>query len=913
MFGFLKEVFDPAAADLRRYRALVEKINRQEEKIKALTDSQLKAKTREFQAALKGLKDKEREGRLASFLPEAFAVVREAAQRTRVGLRHFDVQLMAAAALFEGRAVEQKTGEGKTLSATPALYLRALAGKGAHLVTVNDYLARRDAGWMGPIFHFLGLSVGCIIHEQSFLFDPQFVADADDERLSHLRPVSRQEAYRADITYGTNNEFGFDYLRDNMVLSLDDKVQRGHYFAIVDEVDFALIDEARTPLIISSPEAEPTDKYLQFVALARSLVKDVDYKVDEESQSVALTDHGITKVEKKLNIENLYQGDFDTVHHLENALKAKELYRRDREYVVKDNQVIIVDEFTGRLMFGRRWSAGLHQAVEAKEGVPIKKESKTLATISFQNYFRLYQVLSGMTGTAYTSKEEFKKIYRLETVVIPTNRPLVRKDYPDAVFKNQRAKYAAVAEKVAQLHQKGRPVLVGTTSIEKNEIVSQLLRHKGIPHHVLNAKNHEKEALVIAQAGKKGAVTVATNMAGRGVDIVLGGEPPKKPKGKAEASAYQKKYEKWQKEHDEVISLGGLHVIGTERHEARRIDDQLRGRAGRQGDPGSSQFYVALDDDMMRIFGGDRIAALMSRFNLPEDMPIENSLISRSIEQIQAKVEGVNFDARRYLVEYDDVLNKQREIIYRIRDRILGQIKEGDKKGLLSVIWQKAEEQAGGITARYFPEEGKPDESDYQAMAADFLMIVPLEKEEYLKLEKEIVGLPKEKVNAIFYDQLKKFFAQWQGEQKKELLIILIKLVFLGTIDRLWMAHLDEIESLREGINLRAYGQQDPLVAYKNEAFAAFERLMARLDGEIAGRIFRVKFEKMADLPQSQTQRMVTNIDTSDGMGLVDNSFSQGQRKIKPVVSGQPHPGRNDPCPCGSGKKYKNCCYPKYG
>ena len=680
MFLSLKNIFNTNSKEVKRLSKVAEEINGWEKRVKKLTDKQLAGKTKEFRKRLK-------KERLVTVLPEAFAVVREAAQRTTVGQRHFDVQLMTAVALFEGKAVEQKTGEGKTLAATPALYLRALTGKGAHLVTVNDYLARRDAGWMGSIFDFLGLRVGCIVHDQAFLFDSQFIAKADDERLAHLRPVERKEAYSVDITYGTNNEFGFDYLRDNMALNWDDKVQRGHYFAIVDEVDFALIDEARTPLIISSPEAEATNKYFQFASLAKSLSSQTDYTVDEESRAVSLTDHGITKVEKMLTIDNLYEKDFETIHHIENALKAKELFRRDRDYVVKEGKIVIVDEFTGRLMFGRRWSAGLHQAVEAKEGVAIKQESKTLATISFQNYFRLYQVLSGMTGTAFTSKEEFKKIYDLETVVIPTNKPMIRQDKPDAIFKNQRAKYAAIAGDVERCYRAGQPVLVGTTSIEKNEIVSRLLKHKKIPHQVLNAKNHEKEALVIAQAGRKGAITVATNMAGRGVDIVLGGKPPEKVKNsKLKIQSYKGEYKKWQREHNEIVKLGGLHVIGTERHEARRIDNQLRGRAGRQGDPGSSQFYIALDDDMMRIFGGERMAGLMTRFDFPEEIPVENKLISRAIEQIQAKVEGVNFDSRRYLVEYDDVMSKQREIIYRIRDKILFQVKSKDFKGLQKTV-----------------------------------------------------------------------------------------------------------------------------------------------------------------------------------------------------------------------------------
>jgi len=877
----LKNIFNTNSKEIKRLSKIVDEINGWERRVKKLTDKQLAGKTKEFRKRLK-------KERLAAILPEVFAVVREAAQRSVVDQRHFDVQLMTAVALFEGKAVEQKTGEGKTLSATPALYLRALTGKGACLVTVNDYLARRDAGWMGPIFDFLGLRVGCIVHDQAFLFDPQFVVKTDDERLAHLRPVERKEAYLADITYGTNNEFGFDYLRDNMALNLDDKVQRGHYFAIVDEVDFALIDEARTPLIISSPEAEATNKYFQFASLIKSLSSQTDYTVDEESRAVSLTDHGITKMEKMLKINNLYEKDFEMIHYIENALKAKELFRRDRDYVIKEGAVVIVDEFTGRLMFGRRWSAGLHQAVEAKEGVVIKKESKTLATISFQNYFRLYRILAGMTGTAFTSKEEFKKIYNLETVVIPTNEPMIRQDKTDAIFKNQRAKYAAIAGDVKRCYQSGQPVLVGTTSIEKNEIVSRLLKHKKIPHQVLNAKNHEKEALIIAQAGRKGAVTVATNMAGRGVDIILGGKPPKKVQSsKFKVQSYEEEYKRWQKEHDEIVKLGGLHVIGTERHDARRIDNQLRGRAGRQGDPGSSQFYIALDDDMMRIFGGERMAGLMTRFDFPEEIPVENKLISRAIEQIQAKVEGVNFDSRRYLVEYDDVMGKQRAIIYRIRDKILFQVKNKDFKGLRETVWNKINKEIESQT-------------DHKIIINEFSEIVPLDKHTQQKLAGKVGNCSLDEAKKLLLRLAKDAYHDLEKNMGLEALLEINKLVFLVTIDKLWTNHLDDMENLREGIGLRAYGQQDPLSAYKNEAFAVFEQLMDQIDYEVTRRIFRTRL--VPQTPVFMPQNMITNFDFADGMGLV-----------KPVTSGQPHPGRNDPCPCGSGKKYKKCCYPKYG
>ncbi len=903
MLSFFKKIFDDQGREIKRLSKLVNKANSWEEKIGKLSDQELALKTQEFKKRLA-------KETLDSFLPEAFAVVREASRRT-IGLRHFDVQLIAAAALFEGKIAEQKTGEGKTLSATPALYLRALAGKGAHLVTVNDYLARRDTGWMGPIFHFLGLSVGCLVHDQAFLFDPQFYQEADDKRLAHLRPVSRKEAYQADITYGTNNEFGFDYLRDNLVFNFADKVQRGHYFAVVDEVDFALIDEARTPLIISSPEAEPTDKYYQFARLARELNNGVDYKVDEEARNVLLTDHGISKVEKRLGVKNLYEKDFESIHHLENALKAKELFRLDRDYVIKDGEVVIVDEFTGRLMFGRRWSAGLHQAVEAKEGVKIQQESKTLATISFQNYFRLYETLSGMTGTAYTSQEEFKKIYGLQTLVIPTYKPIKRVDFPDAIFKTQRAKYTAVANKVEELYKKGQPVLVGTTSIEKNEIVSKLLDHKRIPHQVLNAKNHEKEAAVIAQAGRKGAVTVATNMAGRGVDIVLGGEPPKEiQSSKQERQNSKEEQLKWQKEHDEVVNLGGLFVLGTERHEARRIDNQLRGRSGRLGDPGSSQFFIALDDDMMRVFGGEQIASLMTRFNFPDEVPIENNLISRSLDQIQARVENLNFDARRYLVEYDDVINKQREVVYKIRDKVLLWEEEKNfaafKKTFLGKINHELEGLVDQHTDYANSEAGKVDD---EALLNEVLEIIPFQDKESLK--KEIHGRQGEVVKKALGDLVKN---SWQALEEKigrDNLLTLGKWVYLSTLDRFWTEHLDNMEALREGISLRAYGQENPLTAYKKEAFEAFDKLMGEIDYQVSRRILRLEVKEPAFV--SPFSGLITNADRADGMGLTANFGKPSSSVPQPSQSPAKAPGRNDPCPCGSGKKYKKCCYPKYG
>ncbi|MBI5619443.1 preprotein translocase subunit SecA, partial [Candidatus Gottesmanbacteria bacterium] len=652
MLKFLGKLLDSNEKELKRFRTLVEAINQQEEGVRKLKETGFAKKTAEFKERLAHGET------LDQLLPEAFALVREAAHRT-IGERHFDVQLMAAVALHTGKIAEQKTGEGKTLSATPALYLNALTGRGVHLVTVNDYLARRDAGWMGPIYHLLGVSVAAIISEQSFLYDPEFTdPTATDWRLKHLRPVTRKEAYLADITYGINSEFGFDYLRDNMASDMSQLSQREYHFAVIDEVDSILIDEARTPHIISAPDTEATHKYYDYAKVVENLTAQLDFVIDEKLRTAHLTDHGILKIEKMLGVGNIYETNFETVHHIEAALKAKTLFAKDKDYIVKDGQVVIVDEFTGRLLVGRRFSEGIHQAIEAKEGVSIQQESKTLATVSLQNYFRMYQKLAGMTGTASTEAEEFKKIYNLDVVVIPTHRPMIRRDFADSVYKTPRAKYAAVVADIIDCYKRGQPVLVGTTSIEKNEIISEFLKRKGIPHQVLNAKNHLREAMIISEAGKKGAVTVATNMAGRGVDIILGGS--KKEKWEMDEKEWEKEEKEWQKRHDEVVGAGGLHVIGTERHESRRIDNQLRGRSGRQGDPGSSRFYVSLEDDIMRLFGGEQVAKLMTVFKLPEDVPLEHAMVSRAIQQAQVKVEGFHFDSRKHLVDYDDVLNKQR-------------------------------------------------------------------------------------------------------------------------------------------------------------------------------------------------------------------------------------------------------------
>lgn len=873
MLNIFTKILDINQREVDRLSKIVEKINSFDEKAKNLKDSDFKKKTEEFKKRI------EKGEKLEEILPEAYAVAREASSRA-IGLRHFDVQLIAAVALFEGKVAEQKTGEGKTLSAVPALYLRALTGRGVHLVTVNDYLARRDAGWNAPVFDLLGMSVGVIIQEsKSFVYDPKFTDKSHgDERLAHLKPSPRKDAYAADITYGTNNEFGFDYLRDNMVQSLEEMVQKGHYFAIVDEVDSVLIDEARTPLIISAPDTEPTDKYYKFAQLVEKLNPDTDFKVDEKAKSATLTEHGITKVEKLLGVSNLYEKDFESIHHIENALRAKTLFIRDRDYVIREDGVTIVDEFTGRLMFGRRWSDGLHQAVEAKEGVSIQQESKTLATISFQNLFRMYDHLSGMTGTAATEAEEFKKIYNLDVVIIPTHRQMVRQDHGDMIYKTLRGKYGAIASEIAELYQKGQPVLVGTTSIEKNEIISEYLKRKKIPHNVLNAKNHEGEALIIASAGKPKAVTVATNMAGRGVDIVLGGEKTKENKT-------------WQKLHDEVVGLGGLYVIGTERHEARRVDNQLRGRSGRQGDSGASRFYLSLEDDLMRIFGGEQIKGLMDRLKLPEDQPIENSLISKAIEQAQIKVEGFNFDIRKRLVEFDDVANQQRDIIYKLRRRIL------ESKDVKEEVLEKLDRQI----ERLLTGEG---ELDPEMVLGSVMEIIPFDETSAKALRSQIEKIPgRETAKEFLSKVIRDVHATREKQVGEGVMRQIEKYAYLGAIDHLWMDHIDHIDDLREGVTLRAYGQRDPLVEFKNEAYNLFETLIDRIDEELSRRIFRIGVAQPK--PEIPLQTAKENIDITDMTGLAGGADEA-------VAAGEPafpekETGRNDPCPCGSGKKWKKC------
>jgi preprotein translocase subunit SecA len=901
MFNILNKFFDSNEKELKKIRPLVLKINSLEEKYEKLKDSDFIQKTQEFKKTIADGKF------LDEVLPDAFALVREATKRT-IGQRHFDVQLIAAIALSQGKIAEQKTGEGKTLSAVPSLYLHSLTGKGVHLVTVNDYLARRDAGWMGAIFNFLGLNVSSIISEQSFLYDPKFTnKDVNDFRLLHLRPIDRKEAYKADIVYGINSEFGFDYLRDNMAPDLMSMVQRGHYFAVVDEVDSVLIDEARTPHIISAPDEAPTQKYYEYSRLVTKLASETDYKVDEKARTAHLTEHGVSKIEKLFGISDIYEKDFDTVYHLEAALKARTLFHKEKDYIVKDNEVILVDEFTGRLMEGRRLSEGLHQAIEAKEGVTIQRESKTLATVSLQNYFRMYEKLAGMTGTAVTEAEEFNKIYKLEVLSIPTNNPMVRNDFPDAIYKTSRAKFTAVADEIEKANKAGQPVLVGTTSIEKNEIVSQLLKRRGIKHEVLNAKNHVREAEIIAKAGETGAVTVATNMAGRGVDIILGGDTPKFEDGREKRET--KEWEAWEKKHKEVLDAGGLLVIGTERHESRRIDNQLRGRSGRQGDPGSSRFYVGLDDEIMRLFGGDTIAGLMTRFNMPENIPLQHPFVSRAIEQAQTKVEGYNFDIRKHLVEYDDVLNKQREIVYQRRRAVL-ESGEGESDNLREEIKEKINEAIVSLVNLLLVETYDQEKTVNEKIIESFATIVPFDDNSKTQLIKQLEQYEAIDKKIEFLQSVAKDVYEMRDKQiGRELMRQVERFVMLSVIDNLWMDHLDAIENLRQGIGLRGYGQKDPLVEYKNEGFAMFEKLIATIDDEIVHRVYKVQVQPSANQSQWQSPTVQPKDNKTQANTSQSETSKQNQKPVQKDVD-KKKLGRNDPCWCGSGKKYKRCHYP---
>jgi preprotein translocase subunit SecA len=911
MFNFFKKIFDYNLREIERLQTIVDKINAQEDEIRKLLDKDFPLETAKFKAQIQ-----KQEVTLDEILPRAFALVREASRRV-LGERHFDTQLMAGIVLHQGKIAEQKTGEGKTLSATTALYLNALTGRGVHLVTVNDYLARRDAGWMGMVYHFLGLQTAAIISDRSFIFDSAYKDhDVIDWRLAHLREISRKQAYQADIIYGINSEFGFDYLRDNMAQTVDDLVQRGFYYAIIDEADSVLIDEARTPHIISVPYQEDTSRYYQYSKIVKLLDKKEDYVVDEKHKTANLTEAGIKKIESILRVDNIYEKDFDTLYHIEAALKAMTLFQKDKDYIVKNGEVIIVDEFTGRLLIGRRFSEGLHQAIEAKEGVAIQQESKTLATISLQNYFRMYEKLAGMTGTAATEAEEFHKIYKTEVVVLPTHRPLIRKDHPDLIYKTEKAKYNAVVEEIIANYKKGRPVLVGTTSIQKNERLSQFLTQRGIPHELLNAKNHEREALIISNAGKKQAVTVATNMAGRGVDIILGGQPPNEYEYQNKEE-YKKDRQKWQEQHDEIIKLGGLCVIGTERHESRRIDNQLRGRAGRQGDPGETKFFVSLEDDLMRIFGGEQITNIMNMLNFPEDQPLSHPMVSRAIEQAQVKVEGFNFDIRKHLVEYDDVLNKQRGIIYQLRKKILS-LPSQDLTQFKQLIFTLFQEEIESLVNSYLSLEDNLSSEIKTNFLREINLLVPLTADE---LESNYQGLNTEKLICYLNEKVKKQSQVRENELGENLWVEITKTLFLTTIDKYWMDHLTAIDNLREGINLRGFAQLDPLVEYKNEAYLMFEKLMSNINFEVTRRLFKIEVSVAENTkPQAVEYKSASAMDpfqaslsSSTGAASFKSQLhQQEQQAIKVTLPGEgkKKPGRNDPCWCGSGKKYKKCHYP---
>jgi preprotein translocase subunit SecA len=955
-------VGDPNDKELKKYQPLVEEVNELEKSFEGKSDDELRELTSEFRRqlaedteplrqqlaaaeeeyqALSG-NDEQRFARievnrlrkellkvedafLFDIVPEAFAAVREASKRT-IGLRHYDVQLLGGLALHSGKIAEMKTGEGKTLVATLPLYLNALAGRGAHLVTPNDYLSKVGLQLMGPIYHLLGLNAAVIQsgagspEKGSFLFDPDF--PAADDRFQSLRPVSRRDAYRADITYGTNNEFGFDYLRDNMVMELDQKTQRELHYAIVDEVDNILVDEARTPLIISGEARESSNYYLEFAALVRNLRKDTDYVVNEKERAATLTEEGIARIEQKLGMENLYSPEhFEMIPYLDNALRAHALYSRDRDYIVRNNEVIIVDEFTGRLMEGRRYGEGLHQAIEAKEGVKVQKESMTLATITFQNFFRMYDKLSGMTGTAKTEEEEFQRIYNLDVVMVPTYKPIVRQDYADVVYKSQSAKFKSVIEEIAAAHEKGQPVLVGTVAIETSELISQMLKRRGIDHEVLNAKNHEREATIIAQAGRPGAVTIATNMAGRGVDILLGGnaeglareqmrredidltqipqdawnhcldllkhnQDPTQTYNTRWAEILRDKFQEVKRDRERVKELGGLHVVGTERHEARRIDNQLRGRSGRLGDPGSSRFFLSLEDDLMRRFGGERISNIMNRLGVEDEQPIEAGMISKAIENSQTRVEGHNFDIRKHVLQYDEVVNEQRERVYAERNRILSE--SSMRETILDMLEEEVEELVNQFTAGDFEEEWQLEEL---AAALGGLLQRPEGVD-----SAEWNGMKRDEIVDQCIDLGVEVYEKKEEEIGAEEMRRIERIIMLRAVDNRWIRHLTDLDRLREGIGLQAFAQVDPLVAYKREAFSMYQELMADIRSDIVKALLSIQVRQ--EMPVQITP-IARNIRTNrDGNG---SSKPQTVRKTGVQLK------RNDPCWCGSGKKYKLC------
>ncbi len=912
--SFLAKIFgDPNAKIIKDIMPIVEKINSLETEMQKLSTEGLKLKTVEFKKRLASGE------MLDDILPEAFAVVRETSKRI-TGMRHYDTQLIGGIVLHRGQISEMHTGEGKTLVATLAVYLNALTGKGVHVVTVNDYLAKRDAVWMGQIYDALGLSVGVIQnllvsykfhkHEVQIKDETQSNDETKKEntavykvKTEYLVSCKRKEVYECDIVYGTNNEFGFDYLRDNMVGALSEMSQRPLYYAIVDEVDSILIDEARTPLIISAPAQKATDTYYKFASLVKQLKENEDYNVDEKMRAATLTENGVHKIEKALGVENIYvEGGMQTVHHVEQALKAETILKRDRDYVVENGEVVIVDEFTGRKMPGRRYSEGLHQAIEAKEGVQIQRESQTMATVTFQNYFRMYEKLAGMTGTAVTEAEEFGKIYKLEVVTIPTNKPRQRKDLPDRIYRTEDAKFKAIAKEVKALQLRGQPVLIGTISVDKNELLSQYLELEGVKHEILNAKNHEREGEIVAQAGAPGAVTLATNMAGRGVDIILGGNPQDPEKAR------------------KVRELGGLFVVGTERHESRRIDNQLRGRAGRQGDPGASQFYLSTEDDLMRIFAGDRIRGVMQTLKVPDDMPIENRTISKIIESAQRKVEGFHFDARKHLLEYDDVLNKHREVIYTKRRQVLRSFEIGRAKlrgenssefenpvSLKEMILEMVEQEIEGVVSFHTNYEDR-NTWNFKEIVETVATIFPLSAEEKNKIlnfkPSSSSGIPEVEERSELTDYLVKLAKEKYEEllvkkvSEPEFLLEIEKQVLLRGIDNLWIDHLVAIDYLRTGIGLRGYGQRDPLVEYKKETYHMFNELLSMIQKEVVYTIYKVTLGiEMAPAAMAAQNLVFSGAEKEAG----ENQTVVRKNQNKEI-------GRNDPCPCGSGKKFKKCC-----
>ena len=910
IFGDLNE------KEVKKLRKIAQKVEDRRDEMVALSDDELKAKTQEFKNRLAAGET------LDDLLPEAFAVCREGARRS-IGMEPFPVQIIGGIVLHQGRIAEMKTGEGKTLVATLPVYLNALEGKGVHVVTVNDYLAKRDSDWMGKVYTFLGLTVGCVIHG--------------------ISDTERKAAYQADITYGTNNEFGFDYLRDNMVIYEEELTQRPLHFAIVDEVDSILIDEARTPLIISGAGTKSTDLYAKADRFASGLIKNTDFEIDEKDEQVALTDSGITKAERFFGLENYGDaGNMEINHHVQQALKARNLMVRDVDYIVKDGEIIIVDEFTGRLMFGRRYSNGLHQAIEAKEKLKVRSESKTLATITLQNYFRMYDKLSGMTGTAKTEEDEFREIYNMDVVVIPTNRDVIRQDLEDSVYQTERGKYKAIANRVAEVHATGQPVLVGTISIEKSEIISEMLKRRGIKHDVLNAKQHEREAEIVAQAGRKGAVTIATNMAGRGTDILLGGNPDfdarrqmkrndftdeqinfatgfaksDDPEMLAARDEYRRIYKEFKaerdKEHEEVVKLGGLCIIGTERHESRRIDNQLRGRAGRQGDPGQTQFFISLEDELMRLFGGDRMQNVVAKMGLEEDEAIEAGMLSKSIESAQKKVEGRNFGIRKYVLQYDNVMNKQREIIYGERRKVLGG--EDLRDYIQSMVGEIVDYTVEPITlASKFSEEW-----DFATLTKNLRRVVPSYRGKTEYSTEELAGMTPESLKESIKAEFERMYEKKEADLTPELMREAERMILLRVVDNLWMDQIDAMDQLKEGIGLRALGQQDPVAAYAKEGFDMFEQMIAEIREETVGACYSVTIKTDTSRRRETKITGETKSEFVDDTSDLTGNMPEQQMKVpdrearkETFRRDRPKVGRNDPCPCGSGKKYKNCCMNK--